>query len=341
MPARTLGLLAILFSLLTTESIHAEDTVKVGTLNCEFLIKDKVHVKYGLPLLMTDPKWTPALKAQWTDVFRDEQFAKAIKAAAKTIKKMDADVIALCEVGNAADVEALRLTIGMEGLNYPHSSVCNSTDATTGQHVAVLSKRELTTVATSIAGRKTFDKELDEAEEENDTGISKGMHVSFQAGGKTVNLFVAHLASERLGHEQDAQRLAQASIIRRSILPFLNNGGHVIVAGDFNAARGTPAVRRIMGRDDIFDDLIQTAGPIAFPRANNETNEEYNTRIGNHWSYQFNGQKKQIDHILVSRNMRNGGKSIATTFFDADEKIEGTDFKTSDHRSLVVTIVLP
>ncbi len=340
---RHCSLVAILFWLAGAAGLHAEDTVKIGTLNCEFLIKDKVHEKYGLPLLLSDPKWTPELKAQWTDAFRDEQFKKAAKAVAKVIKKMDADVIALCEVGKLADVEELRMAIGTEGLNYPHISVCNSSDISTGQHVAVLSKRELTTVSNVIAGRKSFDKELDEPDEEGDTGISKGMHVSFEAGGKTVNLFVAHLASERLGFEQDAQRLAQASIIRRTVVPLLDKGAHVIVAGDFNAGRGTPALRRMMGRDDFSEDLIQTAGPVAFPRDidNHETNEDYNKRVGTHWTYEFSGQRKQIDHVLISRSLRNGKKSISTTFFDTDEKIEGTDFKATDHRSLVVTIKLP
>jgi endonuclease/exonuclease/phosphatase family metal-dependent hydrolase len=318
---------------------QAADEVKVGTFNCEFLIKDKVHVKFGLPLETN--KWTPAQKAEWTPAHRDAQFGKAVKAVAQVIKAMGADVVALCEVGDEADVEALRLAVGVEGLDYPHKAVCKSADTATGQHVAVLSKRPLTLVLKALPGRKAFDKELDEAEEEGDTGVSKGMLVTFEAGGKPVNLVVAHLASERLGHEQDAQRLAQASIVRRVVLPLLEKGEHVIVAGDFNAHRGTPALRRLMGRDDIGEDLLQTAGPVAFPRKNGESNDDYNKRIGGHWTYEFAGQRKQIDHILISRTLKPaGGGGIKTTFFDVEATIEGAG-KASDHRPLVVLITLP
>lgn len=318
---------------------EAADAVKVGTLNCEFLIKDKVHVKFGLPL--ETKQWTQAQKDQWTPAFRDEQFAKAVKAVAKVLKTMGADVIALCEVGDEADVEALRLAVGAEGLDYPHKAVCKSSDTATGQHVAVLSKRPLTLMLQALPGRKAYDKELDEPEEEGDTGVSKGMLVKFEAGGKPVHLFVAHLASERLGHEQDAQRLAQASIVRRAALPLLDKGEHVIVAGDFNAHRGSPALRRLMGRDDIGEDLLQTAGPVAHPRKQNESNDDYNKRVGGHWSYEFAGQRKQIDHVLISRTLKpSGGAGIQTTFFDADATIEGAG-KASDHRGLVVTLTLP
>ena len=102
----------------------------------------------------------------------------------------------------------------------------------------MLSKLQLSEVLISISGRESYDRELDDPETEDDTGLSKGLFVTFQAEGKKFNLYVVHLASERKGHEQDAQRIAQASIIRRHYLPVLNAGEHVIVAGDLNDHRG-------------------------------------------------------------------------------------------------------
>ena len=66
------------------------------------------------------------------------------------------------------------------------------------------------------------------------------------------------LASERGGNEQDQQRIAQASLVRRHSLPAINEGAFVIVAGDLNDGRGEPALRRIRGLDDIWPDLIET-----------------------------------------------------------------------------------
>jgi hypothetical protein len=39
------------------------------------------------------------------------------------------------------DVQELRQEVQALGLDYPHAEVCESADITTGQHVAVLSKR--------------------------------------------------------------------------------------------------------------------------------------------------------------------------------------------------------
>ncbi|GKS59865.1 hypothetical protein YTPLAS18_34010 [Nitrospira sp.] len=131
-------------------------------------------------------------------------------------------VLALTEVGDRPDVEELNAEIRALGVTCDHAVVCDCTDNTTQQHVAVLSKFPLTEIVRAIPGREYYDKELDEPEEEDDTGISKGLRVAFQARGQQFVLYVLHFASEVGGHEKDAQRLAQASFVRRHYLPTLN-----------------------------------------------------------------------------------------------------------------------
>jgi endonuclease/exonuclease/phosphatase family metal-dependent hydrolase len=83
---------------------------------------------------------------------------------------------------------------------------------------------------------------------------------TFNAAGQTIHLYVAHLRSELRGHETDAQRIAQASIIPRHFLPLVQAGAQVVVAGDLNDRHGQQVLSRIRRRDDIWSDLIQTGG---------------------------------------------------------------------------------
>lgn len=317
----------------------ASRIVRVATLNCEFLSSKKVHIKFGLPFNLT----APGDVATWNAAgFRAAKLKEASIAIAKQIVKLKADVIGLTEVGTHADVQILQQELKVLGMDYPHLAVCKSSDGTTGQHVAVLSMHPFVRIYPTIPGREGYFEELDDPESESSTGISKGMQVTFDVRGRTVNLFVIHLASERNGHEQDAQRIAQASIVRRTCLKALNEDEHVIVMGDFNDHRGQPALLRIRGLDDIFEDLIQTGGPVFNRRKKAESNADYNQRVGDHWSYEFSGQRNQIDHILISQSIRDDcvSSSIVPEFVTVDEKIGGTAHLASDHRAVVLQMKL-
>lgn len=317
--------LLLLTACVHVSSVFADETVRVATFNCEFLIKSKVHIKYGLPFTLNEEQ-----SAEWEQAgFRNAKLKEATKAVARVIKRIDAHVIVLTEVGDESDVAVLRDEVAAAGLDFPHVAVCKSTDHTTGQHVAVLSQKPLEGLLKTIPGRESYDTELDDAEAESDTGVSKGMRVTFMVEGAPVHLFGLHLASERGGHEQDAQRIAQASIVRRNYLELLNRGDHVIVAGDLNDHPGQPAIRRIRGRDDIYGDLIQTGNVEYFKP------EELDTR----WTYQFQGVRQQIDHILPSPSIREAckGGGIKTRVVPVTETIGTTGRLASDHRALVVT----
>ena len=68
----------------------------------------------------------------------------------------------------------------------------------------------------------------------------------------------------------------------------------MFIAGDLNDGRGEPALRRIRGLDDIWPDLIQTG------------NYEYfrDTNPGSRWTYEFQGERNQIDHIPLSPSIK-------------------------------------
>ena len=322
-------MLLVLLTMFSSVAIAA-DTVSIATFNCEFLVHKKVHIKFGYPFTLRG-----ADKTLWEQPgYRDARFLEATRAVAAAIRTLDADLIALTEVGDAADVELLRNEIASLGLTYPHVFVGDSTDNTTGQHVAVLSRRPLLQTLDRIPGREGYYEELDDPDTENDTGVSKGLHVVFNVNGSIpVHLIVAHLASERGGHEQDRQRVAQASLVRRFYLPFLDAGEHVIVAGDLNDGRGQPALQRIRGFDDIHGDLIQT-GHHRFSD---------DTELGERWTYRFRGERNQIDHVLISRSIYEacGKRNVVPEFFPTTGTIANTGRPVSDHRALSLTLTFP
>ena len=114
--------------------------------------------------------------------------------------------------------------------------------------------------------------------------------------------------------------------MRRHYLPEVQDGELVVVAGDLNDDRGQPALHRIRGLDDMFDDLIQTGLPDYFE----------DDAVGTRWTYEFQGVRRQIDHILVSFTV----KDETTSGGIETRTVDHGDPMASDHRPLVVTLTL-
>lgn len=304
------------FAALAMSSAAAAEELRVATFNTEFLIRSKVHARDGLPLTLT-----PAQQAVWTPQHREQAFQDAVVLVAPVVAGLQADVIVLTEIGPLADVNALNAALPSP---YPHVAVCACTDSATEQNVAILSRIPFATVSPTIPGREHFLSELDDPETEDDTGISKGMSVTLTFSGEPIAIYGVHLVSERAGHEEDAQRIAQASIVRRNYLHDLAAGRHVIVAGDLNEKRGDPALLRIRGLDDIEPDLMQTGLAEFFAQ----------DQLGERWTYEFQGERNQIDHVLLSDSFRDvakrGGIDAAV--------VRVTNSEISDHSPFVVTI---
>lgn len=309
-------LMATITGGLAISAAHAEQFT-VATFNTEFLIRERVHAREGFPLNLT-----PAQQAEWTVQRRENAFIGAVDRVAPVIAAANANVVVLTEIGPESDVSTLKSKLQTLGSSYPHVAVCDCTDNATDQHVAILSRHPLTSVTKVLAGREHFLTELDDEETEADTGISKGIKVELTFDGQAISIYGIHLVSERAGHEDDAQRIAQASIVRRLYLRDLAQGRHVIVAGDFNERRGDPTLVRIRGMDDIQEDLIQT-GLFPFFEASDADER---------WTYEFQGERNQIDHILLSESIRTASTRIRSRV----DRV--TDPSVSDHSPLIVTI---
>jgi len=320
MTRRGNALTLMLIAICAAASARAEDTLTLATFNCEFLTTPKVHMKFGESFDLS-----PTKASVWDQPgYRDQRYAEAARAVAQAIVEINADVIGLEEVGSEQDVLKLLEEVRKLGLDYPHSAIGKPVERRTYQNNAVFSRFELRDLIAPLPGREAYDTELDDPEAEARTSVRKGLRVTFDAYGQTFYMYVLHLTSERGGHEADARRVAEASLVRRHYLPLLQTGAHVIVMGDLNDRRNDPAIRRIRGRDDIQADLIQTGRYNYFER------DEQDTR----WTYDFRGTRNQIDHILLSESIEDCCRRIRSrTRAFGDEQV-------SDHAAFIVRLHL-
>ena len=310
-------LLTLLYFFHSLSAISQEITV--ATFNAEFLNKSRIHVKFGKQFDIT--RESKKEQKFWSsDNNRSAKFAEASANVAQMIKRIDADIITLTEVGGDDNLKVLIDDLNEIGVNYTHWEVCACTDSFTGQHVAVLSKFPLKEVWPQIPGRSIYLEESD-GDSEGETGISKGLKVTATINQKDIDIFVLHLKSERGGFDSDAKRLAQSSIARRAIIKQLNAGRQVIVTGDLNSEKGSPSIYRLRGFDDLYEELIQTGHSDYFE----------NTDI--RWTYNYKGETEQIDHILVSPGLSKS-TDIKTSI------LETGDDKISDHNPVIVKLKL-
>ena len=86
--------------------VGSSQQAKIATFNAEFLSKKKVHIKYGLPFDMK--KANNKDQKFWNnDENRIDKLKEATDSVAGFIKKMDADIVTLTEVGNREDIDLL------------------------------------------------------------------------------------------------------------------------------------------------------------------------------------------------------------------------------------------
>lgn len=299
--------------------LSSAQQITVATFNAEFLNKSRVHIKYGKRFDIK--KESKEVQKFWNnDTNRTAKFKEASANVAKMIKRINADILTLTEVGGKEDLKVLVDELKKIGINYDHWEVCDCKDPFTQQHVAVLSKFPIKNVTPEIKGRSIYLEEAD-GDEEGETGISKGMKVTVTINKKDIEVFVFHLKSERGGFDSDAKRIAQASIARRAILKALNEGKKVIVTGDLNSQKKSPSLYRIRGFDDIYEELIQTG------------NSQYFKNTDVRWTYNYKGEPEQIDHILISTNLA-ARRGIQTSILKTDDE------KVSDHNPVIVKIKL-
>ncbi|RRJ95455.1 endonuclease/exonuclease/phosphatase family protein [Opitutaceae bacterium TAV4] len=186
---------------------------------------------------------------------------EAEKAALRAvIRQIDADVIALQEMGSGGHLAELQRDLESEGCVYPHAHVLAGADPV--RQLAVLSRFPLREV------REHSD--MDFAYRDGRTSVSRGLlEVSVEAPGtglgeglsanRRVTLFVLHLKSRLTTFPDDPEsatwRAKEAEAVRNRVLQRFPNpaatgggGGRFLIAGDCNDVVSSRPIRALLKR---------------------------------------------------------------------------------------------
>lgn len=251
-----------------------------------------------------------------TDYPKPESEKSALRSV---IRRLDADVLAIQEMGPPAYLEELRRDLRAEGLDYPHSALVEAGDA--DRHVALLSKLPFIEV---IAHR-----ELRFAYLGGVAGVKRGLlEVRIMEPGGPVTIFAVHLKSHLTERADDpdaaARRAGEAAAVRDCIFARFPDpaSARFVLLGDFNDPRGSPALARVerKGKTEMSRRL-----------------EAADSR-GETWTEAWRRQDAyvQLDHILVSPALLGKVRGGAARIYDAPDAAGA-----SDHRPLAAILTFP
>jgi len=216
----------------------------------------------------------------------------------ESLRAIQADVVALQEVGGLNALSELRRALKADGLDYPHWEWVPGFD--TNIQVAVLSRfpiiarRPHTNDSFLLFGRRFR--------------VSRGiLEVDIQVAPRyRFTLFTTHLKSRRVVPEADEAELREqeALILRQKIDARLRDqpDANVIVLGDFNDTKDSRSTRTLIGRGSSA--LIDTRP--AERNGDNQPNPNPRFEPRNiTWTHYYGKEDtySRIDYILVSRGM--------------------------------------
>ena len=254
--------------------------------------------------------------------------AKSAEAKAKIregLRALNADVVALQEMGATNAFLELRASLQAEGLDYPHWEHVTGFD--TNIHVAVLSKfpitarRPHTNDSYLLLGRRFW--------------VSRGFaEVDIKVSGNySFTLMTAHLKSRRAVPEADEadMREQEGIILRERIDAFLTArpNGNLVVLGDLNDVRDSKSTRAVLGRGKFA--LVDTRPAERNGDNQPNTNPRWDPRNIT-WTHHFGKEDtySRIDYILISPGLAREWNKEATQILTLANWGVG-----SDHRPIV------
>ena len=269
--------------------------------------------------------YLPSSRAVDGTYYKSYMKPEAEKKALRTIiKTLNADIIAIQEIGPRPFLEELRRDLKHDGVDYPHAEILESPVTDPDRHIAVLSRRPFTAV------RKHTDltfKYYDTTET-----VKRGLlevRVATDAGELT--LFIVHLKSRLTerdrpdDYESAKRRAGEAEAVRDRVLKHFPDpsapGALFLILGDFNDTRANRPLRALSQRGKT---------QISTPLPGGDSHGEV-------WTYFYSRQDtySRVDHVLVSPALKKFVQNSTVTIYDGPDVLSA-----SDHRPVTVRLNL-
>ncbi len=239
---------------------------------------------------------------------------KERQAVVQAILSAGPDILGVSEIGTEADLRDLGKMLADAGLPLPHTHLNRGGDGT--RSLAILSRHPIS--ATAL--RDDLHYRLAGREYSMQRGI---LDATVDTPAGSFRFLGVHLKSKREVEEgdQEEMRRSEAHLLRREIDEILKEDrqARLVVYGDFNDTRQSPAVKTIHGSGN---------GSRLNMIALKDSRGHYWTH---HWNYQ--DVYSRIDYVLVSLALRNSVEWDASRILDG-EAVAGA----SDHRPLLVVL---
>ena len=250
--------------------------------------------------------------------------AESRRVIRESLRGLNADVVALQEMGSTNALLELRAELAREGLDYPHWDYVRGRDSTL--HLAFLSKHPITARRHHASegylhqGRRFY---VARGFGEIEVTVAKSFRVT---------LITAHLKSQRIVAEgdQQAMREEEALLLREKVDAFFKKQpkGNLVVLGDLNDRIDSQTLRTILGRgkSGLWD-----TRPTEGEREEQAPRPGYRTRdiVWTHF-YGREDSFSRIDYILVSPALKSAWLPNQTRIYRHPDWGTG-----SDHRPLI------
>lgn len=245
---------------------------------------------------------------------------EAAKTALRNvIRALDADVLALQEMGPAAYLAELQRDLRAEGIDYPYVALAEAAD--TERHLAVLSRIPFC--------RMQVHADLDFRFFGGRARVKRGLlEAAVAVDGTEVTLFLVHLRSRFTERPDDPNaaifRAGEAMAIRDFVLGRFPDpaAARFVVMGDCNDTRNSKPLRLLTRRGGTTIATLTKAAD----------------RNGESWTYCYKKEDtySRVDYILVSPALVSAVPEGAARVYDGPGVGDA-----SDHRPVVVRLELP
>ncbi len=242
---------------------------------------------------------------------------EAIAAEIRVIQDIHPDILGVCEMGPPAEFAGFQALLKNAGLDFPYTEYVQGPDPE--RHVALLSRYPIV----SRQSMTDVPYEFDGREEK----VSRGfLDVTIAVGGIPLRFIGVHLKSKLKDTWEDEAELRrnEAHLLRQHIDTVLaaDPGTRLVVYGDFNDTKESPALKEIEGARNapgaLRDLWLKDAQ-------------------GDHWTEYWNYADvySRIDYIMVTHDLL-PAVDYAKSYVNRSPEWN----KASDHRAVVAAFRL-